>query len=206
QDDTDACLSTCKAASCGDGSLHAGVEACDGAALGGQLCSELGLPAGRLGCDGSCELDTSMCTCGLDPTPTAGQCPAACTGGCTGDTCTIACNGNAACKSATLTCPPGWICEVECNGSQACAAATVLCPDQACSLTCSQQSACAGTTIECGEGSCDLHCGAGKSVCLGAQFHCGPNKGAVSCTSPIDPPTLVPSADSMCTCEATGCG
>jgi hypothetical protein len=52
---------------CGNG-VKEGDEACDGADLGAESCESLGLSAGELGCNDSCELDTSSCgppeTCG----------------------------------------------------------------------------------------------------------------------------------------------
>ncbi|MEE8410182.1 MAG: hypothetical protein V3T05_11290 [Myxococcota bacterium] len=47
---------------CGDGIVDPG-EACDGAALGGQTCADLGYTGGPLTCSPACSLDTSAC-CG----------------------------------------------------------------------------------------------------------------------------------------------
>ena len=60
-DDDDACVD-CELATCGDGVIHAGQEACDGMALGGQTCVALGHTGGTLDCSGQCEFDESMCT------------------------------------------------------------------------------------------------------------------------------------------------
>ncbi len=46
---------------CGDGSLNAFGEQCDGADLGGETCESLGSSSGTLACDGSCAFDTSGC-------------------------------------------------------------------------------------------------------------------------------------------------
>ena len=46
---------------CGDGTINVAGEQCDGAALGGETCSSLGLPSGSLGCDSSCQFDTAGC-------------------------------------------------------------------------------------------------------------------------------------------------
>ncbi|MCA9690759.1 MAG: hypothetical protein KC636_14220 [Myxococcales bacterium] len=62
-DDNDGCLSSCALASCGDGHLYVGVEACDGVDLGGLRCGDLGLfPGDSLSCDATCNLDSSECT------------------------------------------------------------------------------------------------------------------------------------------------
>jgi len=57
---------------CGDGVVEVGVEACDGADLGGQTCADLGFDGGELGCVvDTCMHDTAACTaCGdgeVDP-------------------------------------------------------------------------------------------------------------------------------------------
>ncbi len=46
---------------CGNGVLEAG-EQCDGSALGGRTCSDLGYGGGTLGCTSSCTYDTTACT------------------------------------------------------------------------------------------------------------------------------------------------
>ena len=70
-DDGDECTSKCLPALCGDGFLHQGVEACDGADLGGQTCEGLGFDGGDLACAPGCVFDTAACAaCGdgeLDP-------------------------------------------------------------------------------------------------------------------------------------------
>ncbi len=47
-------------ASCGNGVIDPG-ETCDGANVGGQTCSSLGLGDGRLGCNARCTLETGDC-------------------------------------------------------------------------------------------------------------------------------------------------
>jgi cysteine-rich repeat protein len=89
-DETDACLSTCAAASCGDGFVHAGVEACDGGAVTNGACSAmcaLTCNQGFADCNGvagdGCEVDTQAdeancggCgkPCAANQTCTASQC------------------------------------------------------------------------------------------------------------------------------------
>jgi hypothetical protein len=48
---------------CGDGLINAAGEQCDGTELGGESCQSLGFVDGTLGCDGSCQFDTSGCEC-----------------------------------------------------------------------------------------------------------------------------------------------
>ena len=67
--DSDACLSTCVVATCGDGFVNAGTEACDGSNLGGASCTTLGLGSGSLQCSSSCTFNTSGCGNGATPTP-----------------------------------------------------------------------------------------------------------------------------------------
>src|SRR5579862_8952061 len=43
-------------------------------------------------------------------TKVAKPCPPACTGGCSGGTCVIACDTLSACGSSRIACPPGWPC------------------------------------------------------------------------------------------------
>ncbi len=46
---------------CGDGDVNDFEEECDGADLNGRSCTSLGFFSGTLGCDGSCDYDTSAC-------------------------------------------------------------------------------------------------------------------------------------------------
>lgn len=91
--DNDGCLSTCQLASCGDGFIQEGVEACDGNNLGrcgaGTCqCSDLGLSNGTLKCSAACGFDVSTCGAPLPPTttptatPTATPSPTALAGQC----------------------------------------------------------------------------------------------------------------------------
>lgn len=76
--DTDACLSTCKIARCGDGFVHMGVEDCDGNNLGGGTCMSLGFEAGNgLRCTTGCAYDVSQCGPPLPPTATPTASPTA---------------------------------------------------------------------------------------------------------------------------------
>jgi formylglycine-generating enzyme required for sulfatase activity len=62
-DNTDACLDTCQPASCGDGYVWAGHEACD-SGLGGESCATVApaFAGGGLVCTAGCQWDTSGCT------------------------------------------------------------------------------------------------------------------------------------------------
>jgi hypothetical protein len=53
---------------CGDDSVNAVGEQCDGVDLGALGCTDLGFTGGVLACDGGCGLDTSQCS-----VPTAGE-------------------------------------------------------------------------------------------------------------------------------------
>ncbi len=162
-DNTDACLDTCVAASCGDGFVQAGVEDCEGT-VGDATCEALGEPGGGITCDDACTLDASTCACGNDRVPVGGTCPPECTGGCDGTTCTIECFGNGACDDESVACPPGWDCDVVCSGNGACDGATIACTDNACTIGCSGNWGCRNARIECGEGTCAVDCGNGNSV------------------------------------------
>ena len=63
---TAACLPSCVAASCGDGNIWAGMEACDGPDVAGATCVSEGFDGGTLLCNADCaSLDTSNCfVCG----------------------------------------------------------------------------------------------------------------------------------------------
>jgi hypothetical protein len=64
--DDDACVADCRLATCGDGFVNAGSEACDGSNLQGQTCETLGAGTGTLSCFGHCQgFDTSGCCHGV---------------------------------------------------------------------------------------------------------------------------------------------
>ena len=128
------------------------------------------------------------------PAPRA-DCPAACTGGCRGNSvcvvngasgttcpagmaCVIEC-GTSACGMAKLTCPPDADCEVHCDGMSSCQMAAVQCPAEAsCTLSCNGMSTCQLATLRCGHGACRSSCG-GPSASLG-RVDCG---GSCDCSS-----------------------
>ncbi len=58
---TDDCLDSCEAASCGDGFLHEGVETCDGDELGPETCVSQGFLFGDIACDAECNYDIADC-------------------------------------------------------------------------------------------------------------------------------------------------
>jgi len=157
-DDTDDCVAGCVPATCGDGFVWAGVEACDGLDVGGNTCDDLGGAGGGLACTATCEVDASACACGTSAVPVGGECPASCTGGCTATACTIDCSNNGSCSGDALVCPPGWDCTVLCTGNDSCGDATIACSDWACQVSCAGNNGCAGAAVTCGSGVCDVSC------------------------------------------------
>ena len=59
---TSSCMTVISAEYCGDGSLDAPDEQCDGALLGGATCASIGQGTGTLTCGSSCSFNTSACT------------------------------------------------------------------------------------------------------------------------------------------------
>ncbi len=55
---------------CGNGTIEAPFEDCDGISLGGQTCVSIGLPSGVLRCNNDCTLNTDSCV-GSTPTNNA---------------------------------------------------------------------------------------------------------------------------------------
>ena len=74
--DTDACLSTCEPAACGDGFLQTGVETCEIGVVP-STCQAQGFTSGTLACGGDCRFDTSGCRGAGGPTPGPSATPAA---------------------------------------------------------------------------------------------------------------------------------
>jgi cysteine-rich repeat protein len=77
--DNDACLSTCRANVCGDGFVNTGHEQCEPGLE--PNCQDLGLGSGTVLCTTACNLDTSGCTGGGNPTPLPTATPAETGGG-----------------------------------------------------------------------------------------------------------------------------
>ena len=202
-DNTDACLDTCMAASCGDGFVQAGVEDCDGT-VGDETCEALGEPGGGLACATDCTIDASGCACGNSQAPLGGMCPVECTGGCDGTTCTIDCAGNSACEGDPVACPAGWDCVIDCDGSNACRGAMLACTGNACTVECNSNFACRDAQVQCGEGTCAVTCLNGNSVCDGLEIVCGANDSTITCNG-NDVVVVTPYAGSSCLCEQTGC-
>jgi LruC domain-containing protein len=151
------CLSTCGGASAGSGGILVPGNSC-------QVSNGCNLP---------------VSACGLLPNPPApAQCPAACNGGCSGNTCRI----DVFSGSPALVCPDGLNCLVRCLGSSSCQDAAVFCPDHgSCSLQCSGPSSCQGADLlpGAGAGSIDLSC-PGPGSCQAVDQQCG--AGPCSCT------------------------
>lgn len=107
-------------ASCGDGTKD-GVEACDGADVGGQTCAGLGLGTGNVGCQLNClGFDTSNCsgpaTCGNGQKDGAEACDGSDLGGATCEsagagTGTLACANNCIMLDTS-----GCVCAPVCGG------------------------------------------------------------------------------------------
>jgi len=163
--------------------------------------------------------------------PFDGSCPSACTGGCAGGICTIACSsgtfacsggvaptcpsgmpcrvlcdGPSACQPASITCPTDAPCEVDCVGETSCGQASVQCPASAsapCSIECTAQSACQETTFRCGGGPCTINCNGG-GVCQQSKFFCGPGPCSATCTNPAAEPNVI-GCDAAASC-ANSCG
>src|SRR5215468_7752450 len=80
-DDTDACISTCVPARCGDGVVQIGVEDCDSFNLNKADCISIGrvepgLPGSNsLRCLPSCRFDTTGCGATFTPTATPTDTP-----------------------------------------------------------------------------------------------------------------------------------
>lgn len=75
--DTSSCTSF--VGSCGDNSINAAGEHCDGNDLGSSDCTSLGFKSGTLACTSGCKFETSSCTaCVSDGAPCSLGNPAAC--------------------------------------------------------------------------------------------------------------------------------
>jgi hypothetical protein len=60
---------------CGDGTINAAGEHCDGSALGGQTCATFGMYGTGLGCTAGCKVNISNCTeCPAGSFPYEGSC------------------------------------------------------------------------------------------------------------------------------------
>lgn len=137
--------------------------------------------------------------CGAQPTPPAGTCPMACTGGCSNGVCIIDCNAGSACSGAQIVCPSGFDCQVLCGGTGSCSNASVTCPGRyACDVVCN--GGCTNLDIGCDTGVCSLSCGAG-SVCSGATVSCGASTCAASCNGS----TIFPTVACGSSCDCTTC-
>jgi len=125
--------------------------------------------------------------CPPDPLPT-GDCPEACTGGCAGGTCIIACDRTApaACHGAdgAIRCPDGRPCRVVCSGVAACQSNQIFCPhDASCEVRCEGLHACAGSTVRCGLNACHVSCADGAEY--GPRIECG---ASCECSDQCDAP------------------
>jgi hypothetical protein len=199
----------------GVGMCAAGVRSCVDGAWG--ACEDEILPVPEADdcydgedndCDGAADCDDDDCadavgcdSCGLDPPPPGGVCPAVCSGGCTADNvCVIDCD-TSDCIAAVITCPPGFACDVRCTGNAACGSATILCPaTYSCHVACEGDWSCSSTTINCSsDGTCDLECG--TTACPGTLLDCGYDACSASCEGMC---LAEPMVDCGSSCECTG--
>lgn len=190
---------------CGNGVINTGEE-CDTTVS--VDCEAIGEGMGPLSCTGSCSYDTSMCSlgtvCGSDPAPSNTSLPSApCDPSLsTTETCVIACDEQAECKSETLTCPAGYRCDVRCTERRACDGATLNCPDgYACDLVCSGFEACENLRLNCnGYGLCALDCttGTGAQRCKDIEMYCENGDCSKSCHD--GSPQLFCGGTEDCTC------
>jgi hypothetical protein len=122
--------------------------------------------------------------CGVDPMPPGGaSCPAECTGGCDGNTCTMMC-GPAGCNDRVITCPADYACHIVCDGGDACDTSMVKCPaGYGCKVDCVQGTdACGDMALDCGTAStCDITCADVQTVCIGAMVTCGAGECSATC-------------------------
>ena len=101
----------------------------------------------------------------IDGTPAdAFLCPAACTGGCLGDsTCVIDCSGDGSCGDP-IVCPANVPCQVSCTGIGSCLTTIDCSASSDCDISCAGEGACSGT-VSCPLGAeCDVAC-AGTTSC-----------------------------------------
>jgi hypothetical protein len=191
---------------CCENACGSACNACSAAKTGGANGDCAPIPVGE---DPDAECDPAQTcngsgacafTCGQEPSPPGGACPAICTGGCLDGTCIIACNTNNACKDDTLDCPAGFACTVECGANDACKNAIINCPSRyACNVACSVD--CEGANINCSTGTCSLTCGAGMA-CKNADLGCGGNTCEATCNGTADLPAVA--CGSSCDCDACG--
>lgn len=115
-----------------------------------------------------------------------GACPAACTGGCAADVCTIECSAFRDCMLEVIACPPGWRCVIECSGELACSVpGQIACADGECEVRCSGAGACGGAVITCGTGSCRVLCDPLSASFVPPVIGCG---GSCACSESCVPP------------------
>lgn len=120
----------------------------------------------------------------LPAPPTA--CPAACTGGCNQDLCTIECSAFRDCMLEVIACPSGWRCVVDCSGELACSVpGQIACADGECEVRCSGAGACGGAAITCGAGPCRVLCDPLSAAFVPPVITCGES---CTCSESCTPP------------------
>ncbi|MEM9691876.1 MAG: hypothetical protein AAGA56_04990 [Myxococcota bacterium] len=148
----------------------------------------------------------SGCACNVAPQPNpGGVCPAACTGGCSFDTCRIDCTSSN-CDNQVVNCPPGWACAVECQDTNACAGAQINCPDDYdCDVECfgGLSGECQFMRVNCSEnGRCRLSCqnfGGGNDVCDNAVLECGGDRCDTDCDFSVG--NVIVNCNDSCDCR-----
>jgi len=218
--DTDACLSSCQNATCGDGFVRTGVEQCDdgnavntdacrntctlpvcgdGIRDSGESCDGADLGgatcggcAGTIACTASCALNTAGCTNGIcSATETCANCPADCTAG-----------GGAACGNGVCEAGNGencLTCAADCNGRQGgkpngrfCCGASGGIGNVGCSASQCGNCTTGSSSTCCGDGTCS-----GSENSTTCQRDCG--------SAPVCGDGTCNGTETRCTC-AGDCG
>ncbi|HOE82571.1 MAG TPA: hypothetical protein PK329_06375 [Myxococcota bacterium] len=173
QFDTSGC--TAPSADCGNGKIDDG-EQCDGEALNGHYCTDLGFAGGDLGCTAACQFDTSGCIlepvdCGNGKIDDGEQCDGEALNGYScadygfagGDLgCTADCRfDTSGCTLEPVDCGNGEIddgeqCDGEALNGQTCANHGFAGGDLGCTAACQfDTSGCTVSLVDCGNGEID---------------------------------------------------
>jgi hypothetical protein len=139
-------------------------------------------------------------TCGEDPVPPGGPCPAICSA-CANGHCIIECTTPHECASASLICPIGFSCEVQCDSMQACEGGAVVCPDDySCEVQCTDVEACKYLDIDCSSnGTCSLYCA--SMACENTVLNCGANACTLGCEGTCNPGGASVNCGDSCDCN-----
>jgi len=153
-------------------------------------------------CDGEIDEEDVCSSCGIDPTPSGGECPSECSGGCLeGNTCIINCDQG--CSGTLMSCPAGFSCRIECTSTNACSDATISCPDDyMCEILCDGDNSCSSAVINCSaEGLCNLSCRG--SSCQNTLLNCGNDACTATCSQTVFNPNVI--CGNTCNCNTSSC-